>query len=201
MLDRRTWLLVVGGSALGAGGAAAQQGSPAPASPRAGSGAVGELFNPGVAGRARVPTVEGDNDARIRALEQRLQCTCGCTLDIFTCRTTDFSCTYSPALHREVVALAEAGTSDQEIVDAFVAKYGEKILMAPRPEGFNVAGYVVPGIAIAVAGGVVAWVLKRRLARPALAVAAEPPAAPAATDGVPEEELRRLERALQEIDR
>ncbi len=45
----------------------------------------------------------------IQAIEQRLACSCGCTLDVFTCRTTDFTCTYSPELHREVVALHQAG--------------------------------------------------------------------------------------------
>ena len=57
------------------------------------------------AGPARRP-LESDNDVVVRNTELKLQCTCGCTLDIFTCRTTDFTCTYSPALHREIVALS-----------------------------------------------------------------------------------------------
>ena len=40
----------------------------------------------------------------------------------------------------------------QQVLDAFVAKYGEKALMAPKPQGFNLAGYLVPGAAIAAAG-------------------------------------------------
>src|SRR5690348_18097192 len=39
---------------------------------------------------------------------------CGCTLDVFTCRTTDFSCTYSPRLHREVLALRASGKRSEE---------------------------------------------------------------------------------------
>ena len=64
---------------------------------------------PRAAGRPRAPTELGRQRRRIQAIEQRLACTCGCTLDIFTCRTTDFTCTYSPELHREVVALHERG--------------------------------------------------------------------------------------------
>ena len=38
-------------------------------------------------------------------LEHHIRCQCGCTLDVFTCRTTDFSCQVSPAMHRDVMAL------------------------------------------------------------------------------------------------
>ena len=54
------------------------------------------------------------------ALEHRIHCQCGCTLDVFTCRTTDFSCQVSPAMHRDVMALVDGGYSAQEIIDAFV---------------------------------------------------------------------------------
>src|SRR5918912_1046975 len=110
----------------------------------AGRGAAGTLRDPSVVGRSRTPTDSRENDAEIQAIEQRLACNCGCTLDVFTCRTTDFSCTYSPALHREVLALRDEGKTAQQILDAFVTKYGEKALMAPKPRGFNLWGYFLP---------------------------------------------------------
>ena len=55
--------------------------------------AIGRLGDPTVAGRPRSPTTDADNDAAIQALEKRLRCGCGCTLDVYTCRTTDFTCT------------------------------------------------------------------------------------------------------------
>jgi hypothetical protein len=64
--------------------------------PLAGTGEVGTLRDPAAAGRSRAPTEIADYDERIKAIEHRLACSCGCTLDIFTCRTTDFTCTYSP---------------------------------------------------------------------------------------------------------
>ena len=48
--------------------------SPAVASPRAGQGDVGELFNPDVAGRPRTPTLESDNDVVVRDTELKLRC-------------------------------------------------------------------------------------------------------------------------------
>ena len=170
-------------------------------SPRAGQGAVGTLFNPDVAGRPRTPTLESDNDAQVRNTELRLGCTCGCTLDVFTCRTTDFTCTYSPALHREVVDLFAAGKTSEAVIAAFVDKYGEKILMAPKPEGFNLAGYVVPGAAILTVGGIVAWIINRRvqLSRHRASAGADAglPVAAAATNA----ELERLERELAEMEK
>ena len=118
----------------------------------AGRGAVGTLRDPTALGRPLAPTDPEENAAEIQAIELKLACNCGCTLDVFTCRTTDFSCTYSPKLHREVLALRNQGMSAQQVLDAFVAKYGEKALMAPKPRGFNLAGYLVPGVAITVAG-------------------------------------------------
>jgi cytochrome c-type biogenesis protein CcmH len=124
--------------------------------------AAGRLYNPGAVGRPRAPTVPTDASAEIQAIEQKLTCHCGCTLDIFTCRTTDFTCTTSPALHREVVALYEGGADAQAILDAFVAKYGEQALMAPEARGFNLAGYLVPGVLVVLIGSVLAWVIGRR---------------------------------------
>jgi cytochrome c-type biogenesis protein CcmH len=174
----------------------------APQDSLAGRGAVGTLRDPSVAGRSRQPTVAADFDAQIRAIELRLACSCGCTLDIFTCRTTDFTCTTSPRLHREVVAMHQDGKSAQEIIDAFVAEYGEKALMAPKPEGFNLAGYLVPGAAIVAAGaGLFAFIARRRV-KVAAAAAAAPPGGPTAP-GRPDasaEELERLERALSEVE-
>ena len=120
-----------------------------------------QVYDPGRAGRPREPTTAADTDAAIQAIEKRLKCSCGCGLDIYTCRTTDFTCTYSPALHKEVVKLAEQGKSDQQIIAAFVAQYGEAVLMAPPRRGFNLAGYFVPSLAIIVAAVFLVRVLRR----------------------------------------
>ncbi|MFL5607308.1 MAG: cytochrome c-type biogenesis protein CcmH [Gemmatimonadaceae bacterium] len=94
------------------------------------------------------------------ALEHQIRCQCGCTLDVYTCRTTDFSCEVSPAMHRDVMALVEGGYSAQEILDSFVGTYGERALMAPKKEGFNWAGYLVPFGALAAGAAAVAVVLR-----------------------------------------
>jgi len=161
----------------------------------AGRGTVGTLRDPTALGRPLAPTTPTDDASQIQAIELKLACNCGCTLDVFTCRTTDFSCTYSPKLHQEVLALRNQGLTAQQVLDAFVAKYGEKALMAPKPEGFNLAGYLVPGVVITAAGGVLAWLIGRRRTVPAM----RGPEAPAPMEASGEE-LERLKRELEQVE-
>lgn len=166
----------------------------------AGRGATGTLRDPSVVGRPRQPTAIRGDEAEIQAIEHRLRCNCGCTLDVFTCRTSDFTCTYSPELHREVLALRDEGNTAQQILDAFVAKYGEKALMAPKPEGvINLTGYLLPGALIAVAGAGLALFITRRKAVVAAASASAAPRPPLEVQASPEE-LDRLRRALADLD-
>jgi len=122
------------------------------------------LRDPASAGRSRPVVGALDNDEVVKGIEHKLKCTCGCNLDIFTCRTTDFTCQISPALHAEVMDLRKEGKSPDEVIAAFVAKHGEQILMAPKAEGFNLAGYLIPGVVILSVGVALAAVIVRRKA-------------------------------------
>jgi cytochrome c-type biogenesis protein CcmH len=131
-------------------------------------------------------------------LEHHLHCQCGCTLDVFTCRTTDFSCQVSPAMHRDVMELVKGGYGAQEIIDAFVATYGERALMAPNKSGFNLVGWFAPGLTV-LAGGVAVFTLMRRWAANAAHPAStstttRPPAG--GIDATPDE-LARLDAAIK----
>lgn len=183
-MDRRSFLGgTLGGLVLWQEPAAAPQADP--------------LRIPEAAGRSRLPVSDADNSEVINSTERQLKCTCTCSLDIFTCRTTDFTCTYSPALHLEIVDLFNAGLTPEQVIAAFVEKYGEESLMAPPAEGFNLAGYLVPGIATLTAGTLLGLVLLRRHRQAAVALAeggsAPPPSA------VSPEEMERLRQALNEV--
>jgi cytochrome c-type biogenesis protein CcmH/NrfF len=155
----------------------------------------GKLWDPNRAGRPLPPVGARDNTDAIQAVEKRMRCTCGCQLDIYTCRTTDFTCETSPAMHQRVMTLSEQGKSGPEIVDAFVKDNGVSILMAPPKHGFNLAGYFMPSILILTAA-VVLIVVLRRWTRTAATLPAHPATrlpAPASPD-----ELERLRRALRQ---
>jgi cytochrome c-type biogenesis protein CcmH len=114
-------------------------------------------------------------DADRDDLEHQIHCQCGCNLDVYTCRTTDFACSVSPAMHADVMGLVGGGHSAQEILAAFKAVYGEKVLMAPVRSGFNLLGYTVPFIALGTGAVVVAALMRRWKARvPAVSPALSP---------------------------
>jgi cytochrome c-type biogenesis protein CcmH len=137
----------------------------------------------------KVSTAERD------ALESRLKCGCRCPLDVYTCRTTDFTCSVSPRMHADVEALIAGGYDREEITAAFVDTWGERVLTAPKAEGFNVMAYVAPFAGLAI-GGTIAAVLIRRWMRPVVAqpeTAGRIPQVAASPD-----ELARLEAAVRD---
>ena len=155
-------------------------------------GPSGKLWDPSRAGRPLEPVTARDNAAAIQVIEKRLRCTCGCNLDVYTCRTTDFTCETSPAMHARVMALETQGLSGQQIVDAFVAENGVSILMAPPKHGFNLAAYFTPSIVILVAAGLLILALRRWTRRPAPQPVSATPAVAASP-----EELERLNQELR----
>jgi cytochrome c-type biogenesis protein CcmH len=100
-------------------------------------------------------------DAQRDDLEHQIHCQCGCNLDVYTCRTTDFACSVSPAMHADVMGLVAGGHTAPEILSAFRAVYGEKVLMAPLKSGFNLVGYTMPFVALGTGAVIVAALLKR----------------------------------------
>jgi cytochrome c-type biogenesis protein CcmH/NrfF len=192
--NRREFLLGAFGMVLAASPLLAQ--TPQDSLPDAGP--AGKLWDPARAGRPLEPVTARDNDAAIQAVEKRIHCTCGCNLDVYTCRTTDFTCTTSPRMHKEVMRLAEAGMTGDQIVADFVKQYGEAILMAPPKEGFNLAGYFTPGAVILTAGALLVMAMRRWVRR-------TPPTAPATADNdlgvnASPAELERLRRELDRIE-
>lgn len=198
MISRRRWLQSLAaasaGALLGSDRSSAQQGV-------SGVQDTSNLFamDQSAARAVRLPAKPGAMPSMTPderdALEHRIHCQCGCTLDVFTCRTTDFACQVSPAMHRDMLALVEDGYGAQEILDAFVGTYGERALMAPTRKGFNVVGYALPGTLIA-AGAVFLGVMLRRWRRPG--PGAPQPVGLARTLDASPDELARLDAAIRD---
>jgi len=58
-----------------------------------------------------------------------------------------------------------AGKSPDEVKAYFVSKYGEWILLSPKPKGFNLMVYLLP-ILMVTGGGVFIWVMVRKWSAP-----------------------------------
>lgn len=192
--SRRAFVAALGGTAAAIAGRslAAQrptvQGS---ATVPMDQGAYRAVTLPAVAGAAPVLTT-----AQRDALEHRIRCQCSCTLDVYTCRTTDFSCGVSPAMHGDVMALVEGGHSADAILAGFRHVYGEQVLMAPPREGFNWLGYLVPFGAMGAGFVVVAGIL-RRMRRDAAPTRIANGGTPGTGPGTPDE-LARIDAAVRD---
>jgi cytochrome c-type biogenesis protein CcmH len=190
-VQRRDFIFVLGAAVAAPGRLFAQQASAQPA------GSMDAGHRP-VTLPAKTGARSSLTDADVKRLEGGLRCQCGtCKLDVYTCRTTDFACQISPAMHRDIDALVKGGHSAQEIVDAFVGVYGERVRMAPPFGGFNTIGYLAPFVAIG--GGAIAaalWIsASLRRQRAVTAAASQQTSIP--IHGT-KEELERIERALRD---
>jgi cytochrome c-type biogenesis protein CcmH len=99
----------------------------------------------------------------------------------------------SEQIRQEVRAMVEAGKSRDEILDHYVAKYGERILATPRAKGFNALAYILPWAALALGAVFLLLLWKRRSPAPAHVSDGLPPASDSRYDAIIEKELRELD--------
>jgi len=95
-------------------------------------------------------------DKQAREIENALIAPC--------CWTQPVSGHYSEVadkIRKEVRQMVAAGKSRDEILDHYVAEYGERILAAPRAKGFNRLAYVLPWLALALGASLVIVLLKK----------------------------------------
>jgi len=155
------------------------------------AGPSGRLYDPSWVTSVQ-PVTARDNDKGIQAIEKRIKCTCGCGLDVYTCRTTDFTCPVSPKMHARVLALAEAGNTPDQILAEFVREHGVEVLMAPKLPWVNLSVGVV-----FVAAVVFLILAMRRWVGRGVPV---PATVGVATAGVSAAELEGLQEALRRTE-
>jgi cytochrome c-type biogenesis protein CcmH len=102
------------------------------------------------------------------------------------------------AERRQIRRLIAQGRSEQQIKDALVAQYGERVLALPHENGFNLAVYLVPLLALAFGLLLLAVSLPRWRRRARARAAA--PAASTTAPAVSAEDLRRLDEELAQRD-
>jgi cytochrome c-type biogenesis protein CcmH/NrfF len=92
--------------------------------------------------------------------------------------------------------LIAQGKSEQQIEDALVAQYGERVLALPRGDGFNLAVYLIPIALVLLAAALLAVALPRWRRRARAATAAPAAMPPALSD----DDARRLDEDLARYD-
>ena len=134
--------------------------------------------------------VAAEPKTTLPAIEQEVMCV--------VCRTP-LSVANGPqadAQRRQIRRLIAQGKSEQQIKDALVAQYGDRVLALPTDDGFNLAVYLVPVGIVALGLALLALMLPRWRSE-ARARAAAPAAVVPAQSA---EDLRRLDEELARRD-
>ena len=83
-----------------------------------------------------------DASSRNNDLSHRMMCTCSCAQVLGECNHV--SCPSSGPMRDELTAMIAGGSTNRQILDSFVAKYGATVLAAPTTEGFNLVAWIAP---------------------------------------------------------
>lgn len=96
-------------------------------------------------------------------------------------------------MRAEIVQRLQAGQPEEEIIQAFIDRYGIQVLNQPPVEGFNLLAWVIPFVGLGLALIVGAWVLRQWLQRRPVAGGES---VESGVGDLPEEYLRRLEEEV-----
>ena len=80
--------------------------------------------------------------SRFNDLGHRLMCTCSCAQLLGECNHV--GCPESGHMRNELSAAIAAGLGNQQILDAFAARYGMTVLAAPPTKGFDLIAWIAP---------------------------------------------------------
>ncbi len=105
--------------------------------------------------RADSPTVS--------SVSKELICQCGCTLVLANC--THDECMSRDTMTTLLKQKLAQGQSEEQILQFFVAQYGEQVLASPPKRGFNLTAWILPFAAILGGGGIIYISLKKWVKR------------------------------------
>jgi cytochrome c-type biogenesis protein CcmH len=118
------------------------------------AGPVGAQENDASPGLSQ-PAPSPKSNAALADIEDEVMCPiCGTTLQL----------SQSPQADRErafIQRLIADGKTKDEIKDALVAEYGSEVLALPDTEGFDLAAWLVPGVALVLAAVAIGLGLRR----------------------------------------
>jgi cytochrome c-type biogenesis protein CcmH/NrfF len=128
-----------------------------------------------------------------KQMQHEIVCTCGACghQNLAECRKD--ACSTSHQMRGELAAMIDQGKSHDEIIQAFITKYGsEEMLGAPLDRGFNRLAWLVP-YGVGATGAVLIGFAAMRWSKRAPTVANVAPPADAALEERLNDELRDLD--------
>jgi cytochrome c-type biogenesis protein CcmH len=109
----------------------------------------------GVAMAAPKPTMD--------QVASKLSCYCGTCPHLVV---TECGCGTAAQIKADVQKMIDSGMTQDQIIKAYIAKYGDTVLAAPPKNGFNLTAWILPFFAFAGGFVMLAFFLKRQKEEP-----------------------------------
>ncbi|MBL7995097.1 cytochrome c-type biogenesis protein CcmH [bacterium] len=108
------------------------------------------------------------------------------TVDVHSSESSD-------KIKKEIGTALSEGLTEEQIINRFIAEYGERILAIPRASGFNWMLWVLPALFL-LAGSIVVVMILRHISHLRPSVEVSQP------QSINDAGLKRIERELEEFD-
>ena len=99
------------------------------------------------------------NAATVSDMAKQLSCQCGCFSVLSNCAHGE--CVVQGTMSSQIEQKLAQGQSEAQIIQFFVAKYGEQVLAAPPKQGFTLMAWVAPFAALLLGAGIIYILLKK----------------------------------------
>lgn len=101
----------------------------------------------------------GDSKPTVDSVASKLSCYCGTCPHLVV---TKCGCSLADQIKGEVQKKIDAGMTESQIIDSFVAEFGQTVLAAPPKSGFNLTAWSIPFLAFILGGAVLFAFLKNQ---------------------------------------
>lgn len=137
---------------------------------------------------AGVVWAQGPKDPLQRELEYEIMAPC-----CYGSTVGDHDSPAAKQVKAQIGQLISEGKTREEIMDMYVAIYGERILASPRAQGFNVMAYVMPPLFLLMGGLLLVYAINQMKN-------SGPPAAPTKRKSYSDEVFQKIEKEMQELN-
>ena len=137
---------------------------------------------------AGVVWAQGPKDALQRELEYEIMSPC-----CYGSPVGDHDSEAAKQVKAQIGQLLTEGKTREEIMDMYVAIYGERILASPRAQGFNIMAYVMPPLFLLLGGLLVVYTINQMKN-------SAPSTAPRKRKSYSDEVFQKIEKEMQELN-
>jgi cytochrome c-type biogenesis protein CcmH len=142
---------------------------------------------------ARSTSADDARDREYETATRMILCDCGCPPQSLH----DCACGHAEQVRKEIAAEIASGKTGQQVIDAYVAKFGDKIRVVPVARGFGLLAWIGPAAALFLGAGTSVLILRRWRRASPVSGAAEEALPPPVTDAA---YRRRIEARLEEYE-